>query len=104
MRRTDEDRRSDINERKMKQEWERRRKLATEKEEQKHLWKEHLRCLEESDCSSSLEENLQWDRTQKNRTVIQKRDQQLQQDMQEKHNQALQKEAAEEAGPGVGDQ
>ncbi|XP_036436929.1 chromatin assembly factor 1 subunit FSM-like [Colossoma macropomum] len=62
-----------------------------EEEKRKQLWKEHLQRLGESNCSSSSEENLQLDRTQKNRPVIQNQDQQLQQDTQDKHNQALQK-------------
>ena len=94
VKRTGEERMRDIIEEKMKKEWERRRRQAMEEERRKQLWKEHLQRLGEPDCSSSSEENLQSDRTQKNRSVIQNRDQQLQQDTQDKHNQALQKVGA----------
>ncbi|KAI4890499.1 hypothetical protein NFI96_024503 [Prochilodus magdalenae] len=88
VKRTDVERRKDINKKKLKKEWERNSKEASQRETERQLWREHLQRLGESPSSShSSEKDVQWERTLKSRTCSQKQTLQLQQDPQ---NQALQ--------------
>ncbi|KAI4889835.1 hypothetical protein NFI96_024760 [Prochilodus magdalenae] len=54
--RTDEERRKDINGKKLKKDWERNSKQAPQRETERQLWREHLQRLGESPSSSHSSE------------------------------------------------